>query len=372
MTDFTRAETNHHAMDELETEEIARVLAELTQSGGWAVYEGRYIDRLKSWLSTSLRRPIGGQFVAPNEVFPCSSGSVGIELALHGIKLSPGDEVILGQYDYPGNHRAIEGMGGKPVAVSLQSDRWTIDPTAVQSAITSKSRGIIASHLHGLMADVATLREIADQHGLVLIEDACQGIGGSISNRPAGAWGHISVFSFGGSKLVTAGCGGAVVCEEPKAAQRIRLLQYRPSPTHALSELQAAVICPQLVNLKSRHQRRRAAVTVLLEQLSSLIANQDERFRWRLPTRSEFDLDAGDYKFGWFVPAFMRSALIDRGKQLNLPLGTGFNVFKRHAHGAINQALIVQDELVLLDHRALSDFELVLKKLGSLALESGS
>ena len=90
----------------------------------------------------------------------CSSGTIAVELALRGLKVGPGDEVILAAYDFPGNFRAIEAIGARPVLVDLAPGTWTIDVEQVAAAISPRTKAIIVSHLHGSLADMRRLRRI--------------------------------------------------------------------------------------------------------------------------------------------------------------------------------------------------------------------
>jgi dTDP-4-amino-4,6-dideoxygalactose transaminase len=194
----------------------------------------------------------------------CSSGTIAVELALRGLKIGTGDEVILAAYDFPGNFRAIEAIGARPVLVDLAPNSWTIDAEHLSAAISPATKALIVSHLHGSMADMPRLRAIADSHSLVLVEDACQVPGATVACRPAGSWGDCGVLSFGGSKLLTAGRGGAIVTDREEVLQRIRIFCERGNDAFPLSELQAAVLIPQLPKLASENQKRLEAVQKLL------------------------------------------------------------------------------------------------------------
>src|SRR5262249_4920495 len=149
-------------------------------------------------------------------------------------------------YDFPGNFRAIEAIGARPVLVDLAAGAWTLDVEQVLAAISSQTKAIIVSHLHGSLADMRRLREIADERGLAVVEDACQVPGARVEGKAAGSWGDCGVFSFGGSKLLTAGRGGAVVTNRDEVVQRIKIYCERGNDAFPMSELQAAVLEPQI------------------------------------------------------------------------------------------------------------------------------
>jgi dTDP-4-amino-4,6-dideoxygalactose transaminase len=109
------------------------------------------------------------------------------------------------------------------------------------------------------------LCEIARSHGLAIVEDACQVPGATVQGRAAGSWGDVSVLSFGGSKLLTAGRGGAVLTQRADIAQRIKIYCERGNHAFPLSELQAAVLPPQIARLSDRNRQRQTSVQRLVE-----------------------------------------------------------------------------------------------------------
>jgi dTDP-4-amino-4,6-dideoxygalactose transaminase len=204
--------------------------------GSWGRYHGPYTERLREQLTA---------LTGHSHAWLCASGTVAVELALRGLGIGPGDEVILGAYDFPGNFRSVE---------------------AVAAAVAPPTRAILVSHLHGHLADMPALRLLADKHQLALIEDACQVPGAMVAGRPAGSWGDCGVLSFGGSKLLTAGRGGAVVTSRPEVWQRIKVFAERGNDAYPLSELQAAVLLAQLPQLAALNAARARAVQYLKEK----------------------------------------------------------------------------------------------------------
>jgi dTDP-4-amino-4,6-dideoxygalactose transaminase len=140
----------------------------------------------------------------------------------------------------------------------------------VECAISPQTKAVIASHLHGSLVPMAQLRELADRRGLAVVEDACQVPGATVAGRPAGSWGDCGVLSFGGSKLLTAGRGGAVVTQRPDVIQRIKIFTQRGNEAFPLSELQAAVLVPQIPQLAAANERRLASVRELQDRCGIL------------------------------------------------------------------------------------------------------
>jgi dTDP-4-amino-4,6-dideoxygalactose transaminase len=204
---------------------------------------------------------------ASEHVVLCSSGTVAVELALRGVPVGNGDEVILAGYDFAGNMQNVLAVGARPVLLDIDPESGTLDPIHLAAAITPKTKAVLVSHLHGGMADMPTIMEIAHQRNVVVIEDACQMPGAKQGDRFAGSVGDVGVFSFGGSKLITAGRGGALITNDAGIAQRIRLYRIRGNNAYPLSELQAAAILPQWDRLEGDNNRRAETVASLISQL---------------------------------------------------------------------------------------------------------
>jgi len=236
------------------TEGLTAALAD----GSWGRYHGPWCDRLRGALRQSHE--------LEHVVLTCS-GTAAVEFALRGLGVTAGDEVILAAYDFKGNFQDVLALGATPVLVDVRPDNWALDVEQVAQAITEKTRAIVASHLHGAHVDMARLAELARAHRLGLLEDACQAPLATVQGRVAGTWGDVATLSFGGSKLVTAGRGGAVLTRRADVAQRIRLYTQRGNDTYPLSELQAAALVPQWKQLPSCHVRRRETVEALRREL---------------------------------------------------------------------------------------------------------
>jgi dTDP-4-amino-4,6-dideoxygalactose transaminase len=146
-----------------------------------------------------------------------------------------------------------------------------IDPSGVDSAITPATKAIIATHLHGGLVPMADLMALAGRRGVRVVEDAAQACGATVQGRPAGSWGDVGVTSFGGSKLLTAGRGGAVLTRHADIHQKVRLTLARGVQQWApLSELQAAVLLPQLRDLPAWTAHRTERVGRLLGLLRDI------------------------------------------------------------------------------------------------------
>ena len=141
-----------------------------------------------------------------------NSGTSALHLALLAAGVGPGDEVITVSMTFVATTAAILYSGAKPVFVDVDPDTWTMDPSLIEAAITPRTKAIMPVHLHGLMADMDPIMEIARRHNLVVIEDAAQAHGAEYKGRRAGSIGDLGCFSFyPGKNLGAYGEGGAVV-----------------------------------------------------------------------------------------------------------------------------------------------------------------
>jgi dTDP-4-amino-4,6-dideoxygalactose transaminase len=237
------------------------------RDGSWGRYEGPHIERLEHELAQFHHVPFA---------LTCTSGTLAVEIALRAIPVGPGDEVIMSAYDYEGNFLCVHAVGATPVLIDVSAKNWNVKPSLIESAISPKTRAIIASHLHGGLVPMRELCEIADRHSLRVIEDAAQATGAFLDGRRAGSWGDIGILSFGGSKLLSAGRGGALLARHSDLRQRMRLLLRRGyQQWAALSELQAAALGPQLearqTGCSKRHSPcKRGAIEIAANRYSRL------------------------------------------------------------------------------------------------------
>jgi dTDP-4-amino-4,6-dideoxygalactose transaminase len=155
-----------------------------------------------------------------------NSGTSALHLALLAADIGPGDEVITVSMTFVATTAAILYSGAKPVFIDVDPVCWTMNPALIEAAITPRTKAILPVHLHGLMADMDPIMEIARRHGLVVIEDAAQAHGAEYKGRRAGSIGDLGCFSFyPGKNLGAYGEGGAVVTNNPDLARRISLLR---------------------------------------------------------------------------------------------------------------------------------------------------
>ena len=199
-----------------------------------------------------------------------NTGTSALHLALLAAQVGPGDEVITVPFTFVATAAAIEYCGAKPVFVDIEPRTFTMDPGALEAAISERTKAIIPVHLYGHPADMDPIRDIAGRHGLVVIEDACQAHGADYKGQRVGSVGHMACFSFyPGKNLGACGEGGMVVTNRMDYARTIRMLRdwgaerkYQhvlKGYNYRMDGLQGAVLRVKLRHLDEWTEARRRA-----------------------------------------------------------------------------------------------------------------
>jgi perosamine synthetase len=236
--------------------DVQAAVAAAVAAGAWGQYHGEHVSALEAELAALHGVP---------HALTCASGTLAVEAALRALRVGPGDEVVMAAYDYEPTFLGIHAVGAKPVLIDLHPDNWQLDPARLEAAFTPQTRAVVCSHLHGGIVPMREVTEIARGRGVGVVEDTAQATGATVQGRPAGTWGDVGTLSFGGSKLVTAGRGGALLFRDPQLHQRAKLWLHRGLQQWApLSELQAAALRPQLRKLPEMTRRRAGSVGVLV------------------------------------------------------------------------------------------------------------
>jgi dTDP-4-amino-4,6-dideoxygalactose transaminase len=337
-------------------DEVRDILISTCAEAMW----GRYVGPFSEALCTALR-----ELHQVEHVLPCCSGTLAVELALRSVGVQPDDEVILAGYDFPGNFRAIEAIGAIPVLVDIDPRTWCLDARQIgepawgqlPQVVGSRTRAMIVSHLHGGLAVMRQLCELARQRGLAIVEDACQAPGALVAGEVAGTWGDVGVLSFGGSKLLSAGRGGAILTRDPTIYQRAKIFMQRGNDAFPLSELQAAVLLPQLEKLAHRNAVRQSNVRQLLQTCQDLTS--------LIPVRVDPALGTPSFYKVAFQYAGPASQVVSRPQVMaalqaeGLDVGPGFRGFVRRgprrcrSTGPLTHSAAAADETLLLHHPVL-------------------
>jgi UDP-2-acetamido-2-deoxy-ribo-hexuluronate aminotransferase len=224
-----------------------------------------------------------GKYLDIEHVIPCANGTDALQIAMMGLGLKPGDEVITADFTFAATVEVIALLQLTPVLVDVDPDTFNIDPLAVARAITPKTRAIVPVHLFGQCADMDAIMALASEHGLYVIEDNAQAIGASYTganDKPvkAGTMGHIGATSFFPSKnLGCYGDGGAVFTNDGDLAHTIRGIvnhgmyeRYHHDVVGVnsrLDSIQAAVLNAKLPHLDEYCESRRLAARKYTAQL---------------------------------------------------------------------------------------------------------
>jgi dTDP-4-amino-4,6-dideoxygalactose transaminase len=203
------------------------------------------------------------------------SCTAALEMSALLAEVGPGDEVILPSFTFTTTATAFVMRGATPVFVDILPETLNIDPELAARAVTERTRAIVAVHYAGVGCEMDALREITEQHGLMLIEDAAQGVGSTWEGRPLGSIGALGAFSFHETKNVMSGEGGALLINDPALIERAEILQEKGTNRRAFhrgqvdkyswvdlgssflpSELTAAFLWAQLQEAESITQRR--------------------------------------------------------------------------------------------------------------------
>ena len=165
-------------------------------------------------------------FCGTSECIALNSGTSALHLALLAAGIEPGDEVITVPFTFVASVAAVLYAGARPVLVDIEPRSFTMDPAAVEKAITARTKAILPVHLYGQSADLDPIMDIARRHSLVVIEDAAQAHGARYKGRPVGSIGDMGCFSFyPGKNLGAYGEGGAVTTSNPEYARAVRMLR---------------------------------------------------------------------------------------------------------------------------------------------------
>jgi len=331
-------------------EDIALAVQAAVEDGSWGRYHGPHVPELTRQLAEYQQR---------EHAILTSSGTAAVELALRGLKVGPGDEVILAAYDFKGNYQDVLIVGATPVLIDIDPTNGNMDVAQLEQAVSEITAAIIVSHLHGGMTPMRPVMDFAQAYGLGVIEDACQMPGARIEGHWAGSWGDVGVLSFGGSKLLTAGRGGALVTDRADVAQRISLYTQRGNEAYPLSELQAAALIPQLTKLDGANALRAENVVKLCDELRDV--------KGLIPLRNiDGDCEPGYYKLGfWYDPAgfdgLSREQFSAAMRAEGIAIDPGFEgLHKIHSArryrgvGELIQATAAHERMLVLHHPALS------------------
>jgi perosamine synthetase len=257
MPELTRIPLSEPSIGEAEAEYLRQCVED-----NWVAAKGRFVREFEQLFADVHGYPAA---------VSTTNGTAALHLALLELDIGPGDEVLLPALTFVASANAIRYVGATPVFVDVDPLTYAIDPACAASMVNERTRALLAVHLYGHPADMDALTELAQRHGLAVVEDATEALGSRYRGRLCGTLGDVGCFSFNGNKLITAGGGGMVLASDPERLEHIRhlslqsrvpgTLEYQHDETgfnYALSNLHAAVGLAQLERLEDLLRRRRA------------------------------------------------------------------------------------------------------------------
>ncbi len=227
---------------------------------GWISSLGKYVQDFEQGFAEYCGMRYG---------VATSNGTTAIHLLAATLNLGPGDEVIMPSLTFVATANAIRYTGATPVFVDSERQTWNIDPDTVVEAITPRTKAIFAVHLYGHPADMDALRSIADEHNLLLLEDAAEAHGACYKGQRVGGLSDAAIFSFYGNKIITTGEGGIIVTNNKEWADRSFFLEnqgrYSDNPywhpeiayNYRMTNVQAAIGLAQLEQIDNMLAIRR-------------------------------------------------------------------------------------------------------------------
>jgi dTDP-4-amino-4,6-dideoxygalactose transaminase len=233
------------------------------------------------------------------------NGLDALHLALRAMGVGPGDEVIVAANTFIATLLAVSMVGATPKPVEPDPATHNLDPARIEAAITPRTRAIMPTHLYGQPADLDPILEIAERHGLLVLEDAAQAHGARYKGRRLGAHGHAVAWSFyPGKNLGAFGDGGAVTTDDPAIAERVRMLGNYGSERKYVNEvqgvnsrldpLQAAILSVKLAHLDEWNARRREIAARYLDRLAGTGLTLPHVPNWAEPAWHLFVVQAAD------------------------------------------------------------------------------
>lgn len=221
------------------------------------------------------------KFTGSDHCVACANGTDAIEIVLKTLGVGPGDEVLVPANTWISTAGAVNNMGAEPVFVDILEEEHTIDPAQITSKITEKTKAIIAVHLYGLPARMIEIMDIANEHGLKVIEDSAQAHGAEIDGKMIGSFGHAATYSFyPGKNLGAYGDAGGITTNDPDLAKTCKMItNHGQMVKHdhkiigrnsRLDTMQAAILKAKLPYLKEWTDKRIANAALYFDKISSV------------------------------------------------------------------------------------------------------
>ena len=298
----------------------------------WISSSGKYIKQFETSFSN---------FVDCKYGVSTSNGTVAIQLALTALNIGEGDEVIVPNITFAATINAVLHCGAIPVLAEVEEEFWTIDPESIKNNLTKKTKAIIPVHIYGQICNMDAICQIADQHGIHIVEDCAEAHGGMYSDKKVGSYGVISTFSFFGNKIITTGEGGMCTTNSDFYYQKMLLLRdHGMSPkkkywhdivgfNFRMTNLQAAIGCAQLEKIDDILKRN----SIIESRYKEILKEQN--IQW------QSDKDPKRKRVVWIVTGMSnkRDLIIERGVKHGIDVRRFFyplcemDIYNRYSKG---------------------------------------
>lgn len=224
------------------------------------------------------------QFCGARHGVAVNNGTAALHLALAALGVGPGDEVLIPALTFVATANAVTYVGARPVLVDVSPDHWCMETAELSKRLSPQTKAIIAVHLYGHPCDMDAILAFAEEHGLLVIEDAAEAHGARVRGRRVGALGHVGCFSFYGNKIVTTGEGGMCVTNDAALADRMQYLKghgMRPERrywheevafNYRMNNLQAALGLAQMGKVEAMIATKRRVASYYQDRLAPLEA----------------------------------------------------------------------------------------------------
>lgn len=239
-------------------------------STNWISSQGYYVKHFEDMFR---------EYFSLSGAVSTSSGTTALHLALAALGIGPGDEVIVPDLTFAACANVVLQCGATPVLVDILEDSWTIDPSKIESSVTDRTRAIMAVHLYGHPCDMDPLMEVAERHGLYVIEDCAESLGSEYKGRLTGTIGDVGCFSFFANKVITTGEGGMVITDNDDLEDKMHVLRDHGMTkgkrywhdvagfNYRMTNIQAAIGVAQMEKVGDFIEKRRRTAKIYSENL---------------------------------------------------------------------------------------------------------
>jgi len=243
---------------------------------------GSYLDKLEEIFHVQFNK---------KHVLACSNGTAAIHLAYLGLDLKPGDEIIVPGFAFMAAANIALHMGLKPVFAEVDPDTWCLCPKKLADYITPHTKAIVPVHTYGNVCEMDMIMQIANRHGIPVVEDCAESLYSKYNNSYSGVFGKVSTFSFHATKTITTGEGGMVITDSDEIGRKMTLYRSHgmdrgkkfywhelPGHNFRLTNLQAAIGIAQLEKSDLMLAERKRVSSIYIDRLSSMPGIKLQKF----------------------------------------------------------------------------------------------